>query len=385
MVRRAQQGKGRGGQSTARPGNDFLSTLAFVTDLLPDPTFAIDLGGTVILWNRAMEGLTGVSARDMIGRSGYAYAVPFYGEPRPMLVDLLLKQDTVYEARYDVVRRENDTITAEGPVTIAGVRHYLWGKATKLFDPQGKAIGVIELLRDTTDRKAAEEALRQSEARYKDIFLNVSDLLYLHDLNGTFIETNLATKKETGYTEDDLAQMNIRDILPERHRSRFAHYLQSVLEKGADEGVFTIVTKDGRERAFEYRNSLVHDEHGVPVGVRGSARDITKRLELQKQLRRERDFITTIIDTSPAFFDAIDMTGRVIMMNKVMLEALGYAPGEVLGLDYAETFLSPEEREDFASVVRSLVSTKRPVIHEKWMLKKNGERVLVEWHSRTVL
>lgn len=384
MKRRARQGKDSGARSAARPGNDFLTTLRAVADLLPDPAFAIDLEGAVILWNRAMEDLTGVSARDMIGRSGYAYAVPLYDVPRPMLVDLLLSPDAVYEGRYDVIRRENDTLTAEGAVTIAGVRHYLWGKAAKLVDHRGNIIGVIETLRDTTDRKAAEDALRLSEARYKDIFLNVSDLLFIHDLNGRFIETNLAAKKETGYTDEDLSHMSVQDILPERHRYRFVNYMHNVLEKGSDEGFFTIVAKDGSERIVEYRNSLVRDEKGVPIAVRGSARDITRRLRLQKQLRRERDIIATIIDTSPAFIDTIDMSGRVLMMNKAMLDALGYTPVEILGADYAETFLPEDEREAFASVVHEMVSTKRPVVHEKRILRKNGEAVLVQWHSRVV-
>ena len=64
---------------------------------------------------------------------------------------------------------------------------------------------------EITDRKIAEIALRESELKYRDIFENVSDFLYFHDLEGYFIETNLAAKKNSGYSETDLANMNIKE------------------------------------------------------------------------------------------------------------------------------------------------------------------------------
>ncbi len=361
-----------------------LEDLARLSDSLPDATFAIDTEGTVIIWNKAMASLTGMQAEEMIGRRQGAHAEAFYGERRPMLVDLLFTPDEQAEKQYDWVKREGQTITAQGPATVRGAERYLHAKASLLTDPSGSVIGAIETIRDITDWKKAELALRESEAKYRDIFLNVSDLVYLHDLNGRFMETNLAAKKETGYTEKDLESLRVQDILPERHRDRFVNYLQNVVRKGRDEGFFTIVTKDGTERIIEYRNSLVRDAYGRPTAVRGIARDITQRVTMTRRLRRERDLVKTIIQTSPAFFGAVDVNGSVIMINQAMLEALGYREAEVLGRDYKDLFLPREERESFDNVLRAVVGTGRPVVHETRLTAKNGGVLVVEWRSCAV-
>ena len=108
-----------------------------------------------------------------------------------------------------------------------------------------------------TKLKRAEEALRESKDRYRDIFENVLDLLYFHDLEGNFIETNPAWKKEYGFNDDDLANLNLRDLMPERYRYQFEDYLKRVKENGKDQGFMRVMTKDGSESVLEYRSSLV--------------------------------------------------------------------------------------------------------------------------------
>ncbi|HOS98793.1 MAG TPA: PAS domain S-box protein, partial [Deltaproteobacteria bacterium] len=184
--------------------------LSQVIDFLPDPTFAIDRAGRVTVWNRAMEEMTGVKARDMVGKGDYEYAVPFYGERRPILADLVLHPDPERERSYSSLIRQGDSLYAE---TIGlPSRRFLWGKASPIRDRRGTITGAIESIRDITDHKHIEETVIKSEARYRDIFENVSDYLYLHDLDGVFIETNFANKKESGFSEEELNSLSIRDL-----------------------------------------------------------------------------------------------------------------------------------------------------------------------------
>ncbi|MCX6676509.1 MAG: PAS domain S-box protein, partial [Methanothrix sp.] len=82
------------------------SKLAAIIEFLPDATFVIDLEGIVIAWNRAMEEMTGVNKKDMIGQGDHAYAIPFYGERRRQLLDLLDKDDNEIASNYQYVRRK---------------------------------------------------------------------------------------------------------------------------------------------------------------------------------------------------------------------------------------------------------------------------------------
>ncbi len=76
---------------------------ADIINFLPDATFAIDTKGVVIAWNRAMEMMTGVKTSEILGKDNYEYAIPFYHERRPILIDLVLKDDPVTEGKYPAI------------------------------------------------------------------------------------------------------------------------------------------------------------------------------------------------------------------------------------------------------------------------------------------
>jgi len=88
--------------------------MADIINFLPDPTLAIDKEGVVIAWNRAIEELTGVPAAEMIGKGNYEYAVPFYGERRSILIDLVFKSDVELTRRYySILKKEGNILIAE--------------------------------------------------------------------------------------------------------------------------------------------------------------------------------------------------------------------------------------------------------------------------------
>jgi PAS domain S-box-containing protein len=356
--------------------------LSQVVDFLPDPTFAIDKDGHVIIWNRAMEKLTRISAKEMMGKSNYEHSVALYGERRPVIVDLALKRDHEIEKNYTSILRQGESIYAES--TGLPMKRCLWIKAGPIYDKNGHTIGAIETLRDITDSRLTEDALKKSEAKFRDIFLNVSDYLYLHDLEGNFIETNMAFKKNAGYSEAEITSLSVKDLLPQRHKHRFGNYMRNVMDKGFDEGFLTIINKNGVERVLEYRNSLVTGPEGNAIAVRGSARDITARLRTQRELKKERDFITSIIQTSPAFYDAVDPQGKTIFMNEAMLSALGYKLSDVVGKDYLEKFIPEEEHNLFLEATGSMISLKNPIVHENRVMTRDGRTLSVQWQGKAV-
>jgi PAS domain S-box-containing protein len=152
-----------------------------VIDFLPDATFVIDENNRVLAWNRAMENLTGVSRDEMLGRGDYAYAVPFYGKPRPVLIDLIDTKDPIAGEEYKSLRREGSTIIAEGYISffMRGRRVFLQGMASPLMSADGHRIGAIESIRDITPHREAEERLARAgndlekriEERTRDLVL----------------------------------------------------------------------------------------------------------------------------------------------------------------------------------------------------------------------
>ncbi len=137
--------------------------LADIIEFLPDATFVIDAAGNVTAWNHAMETMTGISARTMIGQGEFAYALPFYGERRPILIDLALKPEEEIEKNYAHLQRKNGILCGEAytPKLRTGTV-YLMATAAALHDGKGNIFGAVECIRDITERKRAQVELEQA-------------------------------------------------------------------------------------------------------------------------------------------------------------------------------------------------------------------------------
>ena len=138
--------------------------LADIIDFLPDATFAVNRAGRVIAWNKSIEEMTGVPKGEMMGMKDYAYAVPFYGELRPILIDLIYMDRKEIEEKYYFVLRKGDQLIAETyvPLLYGGKGAYLWGIASPLYDSSGSIVGAIESIRDITRYKLSEEELKKA-------------------------------------------------------------------------------------------------------------------------------------------------------------------------------------------------------------------------------
>lgn len=137
--------------SPPAPGDTAVAELANLTDSIDQvqyPIFAVDKQGVVIAWNRAIEELTGIQARTIIGQGNYAYAFPIYGEPRPMLIDAILKAASGQDIEmFPGITRDGDTYNGEVErVTIQGKPMQVWGKGTPIFNGKGNVIAAVQSL-----------------------------------------------------------------------------------------------------------------------------------------------------------------------------------------------------------------------------------------------
>ncbi|HSD58892.1 MAG TPA: response regulator [Methanotrichaceae archaeon] len=141
--------------------------LADIINFLPDATFVVNSEGNVIAWNKAIEALTGVKSEEILGLGNYEYSLPFYGERKAILIDLVLKADPELEKDYTNIRRlEDGTLTGEAYMpNIRGRSVYLMGNAAALYNSRGEIVGALESIRDITERKRAEEDLQRAKEK----------------------------------------------------------------------------------------------------------------------------------------------------------------------------------------------------------------------------
>jgi PAS domain S-box-containing protein len=206
-----------------------------IVEFLPDATFVIDRDMKVIAWNRAIEEMTGIPKDDIIGKGDYEYALPFYGERRPLLTDLVFSGDKEIESRYAHVGKKGNTLFAEvySPFMYGGKGAHLWGIATPLYDPVGNVVGAIESIRDITERKQAEkerdDLLKELEAKNRE--MGHFTYTVSHDLRSPLVTIQGFTtmlQKDIEQNERERAENDLKYI--ESAVTKMSAFLSDTLE-----------------------------------------------------------------------------------------------------------------------------------------------------------
>jgi PAS domain S-box-containing protein len=234
-----------------------------------------------------------------------------------------------------------------------------------------------------TKLKRAEEALRENKDRYRDIFENVSDLLYFHDLEGNFIETNPAWKKEYGFNDEDLANLNLRDLIPEGYKYQFEDYLKRVKENGKDQGFMRVMTKDGSESVLEYRSSLIYDSTG-PIGVRGSARDFSEGIQASEALIESEARYRALFKGSAEGILVADIeTKEFIYANPSICRMLGYNEEELKKTGVSD--IHPKaDLEHVISEFEAQARGEKTLAQDIPCLRKDGEIIYADINTSKV-
>jgi PAS domain S-box-containing protein len=144
---------------------------------------------------------------------------------------------------------------------------------------------VAELEERIAERKRAEVALRESEERYRELFENARDAIYVNDLEGNYIRVNRATETLTGYRSEEIVGHNLIDFVAATSvRDVRESFFAKLAEQGETTYEVDVITKDGRRVPVEVRSRAIY-ENGVMVAVQSTARDITEHKLAQNALQ----------------------------------------------------------------------------------------------------
>ena len=254
-----------------------------IIEFLPDATFVIDREKKVIAWNKALEQMTLISKDEIMGKGDYAYSVPFYGIQRPILIDLIGDEDPAIMEKYDFVEKDDSRLTAEVyvPGLYGGKGAYVWVTASPLIGPDGKVYGAIESVRDITQHKIAQEALMQSEQKYRSIFSHGVMGVFQTSIEGCFISLNQTLATMLGYNNPEEVMESMTDIAQQMYfyPDRRSEIIRLLMDKGQISGYVEAFKNRKGEQWFGNLNlRIVRDGEGNFMYIEGFIEDVTDRI-----------------------------------------------------------------------------------------------------------
>lgn len=221
----------------------------------------------------------------------------------------------------EVMSSGNPRLNYEEPQTSPEGRR-IWLRTSKvpLRDANDEIKGVLGTYEDITDRKHAEEALRESEERYRSLFNSINDAVFVHGIGadgspGRIVEVNDIACERLGYTREELLQMRPTDVDAPEALAVLPAVLDRLRVKGHAvwEGVH--VAKDGRRIPVEISDRLF-ELHSGTFGV-ATVRDITDRKQTEEENRCLRNYLVNVIDSMPSVLVGVDTNGCITQWNAV--------------------------------------------------------------------
>ena len=264
-----------------------------IVEFLPDATFVLDQEKKIIAWNHACETLTGATKDTLLGQDDYAHAEPFFGERRPILIDLLDLPMPEVEATYKYVKRQGDKIYAESyiPGFSNGRGAHLWGVASPLYDQHGRRCGAIESVKDISEQKQMEESLRASELKYRELVMLANSIILRWSRDGRITFLNEFGRRFFGYTEEEIIDQElVGTIVPPIERSgRDLRQLMNEIRKDPhqyERNINENILRDGQHVWIDWTNKVVLDDEGQVKQILSIGSDITERMQAEEQIRR---------------------------------------------------------------------------------------------------
>ncbi|MBA2378606.1 MAG: PAS domain S-box protein [Blastocatellia bacterium] len=265
-----------------------------------------------------------------------------------------------------------------------GELHWVRDRGCLIRDEAGEVIYREGVMLDITDRKLAEEAVRNSEERYRNLFENANDIIYVHDLNGNYTDINQAGLKIFGYTREEALQLNMAQIAAPEHLEFVRANLSSKLDCVETQTAYELecIKKDGTRVTLEVNSTAICDK-GVPVAVQGIARDVTDRKHAEESVRDSEERYRDLFENANDLIYTHDLKGNFTSLNRAGERITGYSRDEALTMNISQV-VAPESFESARRMTFRKLAEDNPTTYEIDIISKDGVRVSLELSTRLI-
>ena len=238
-----------------------------------------------------------------------------------------------------------------------------------------------QVKRELTERKRAEEALRESEERYRQIVEKAVDVVYTTNVQGFFTYVNPAAQELTGYLTDELAGMHFTELIPADWRERAQSFYQKQFRERDRETTleFPIITRTGEKKWVEQTVKLLAEGDRV-TGFQSIVRDITERVRAEEALKESEERYRDLFENANDLIQSVAPDGSFVYVNRAWREILGYDEEEIAGLSMVD-IIHPDNLAHCMEIFQRVMSGKRAGKVEAVFVTKDGKKVTVEGNA----
>jgi PAS domain S-box-containing protein len=253
-----------------------LNYFKSIVEHTEDAIVGLDLEGTILTWNPAAESIYGYTENEVVGNSVSILIPPYNADEISLILAWIKSGERV--THYETLRRRKDRSIVNISLSVSPIKN-----------DAGEVIGASSIARDITTSKKMELELQESEEKFREVFNNANDAIFLHPITpdgvpGKFIEVNDVACQRLGYAREELLEMSPMDIDNQETRNEIPQRMAQIIMDGS--GTFEAVnlTNDGMEIPVEVSAHLFN-LRGEKM-VLSILRDMTLRKESEAKLRQ---------------------------------------------------------------------------------------------------
>ena len=214
-----------------------------------------------------------------------------------------------------------------------GAVRWIWDRAFPIFDDAGRVVRLAGVAADITERKHAEEALHESELKYRNLVETSHDLIWTTDGEGRITYLNQASRQIYGYEPEELIGHSFFEMMvPQSHPRNLDEFKETIAGKDKFVDAETIVRhRDGRQIILSANSLVLRDENKNVIGIVGTSRDITERKKAEEALRQSEVRFAGVVNSAMDAVISVDMEQRIVLFNPAAEQMFGCSAKEVIG------------------------------------------------------
>ena len=243
----------------------------------------------------------------------------------------------------------------------------------------GKCVRLSGTFQDITERRKAEEALKQSEKKFRSYVDNSPDGVFIANEKGRYVDVNPAASKITGYSREELLDLSIPDLLQPDYIEKGIKSFQELAEQGSIRVDLGFVTKSGENRFWEVAATKLSDTRFL-----GFTKDITESKKAEEELKASEEKYRNLAENTSDLIATIDLKGNVTYMSRAAEDESGYSVEEIEKMNIRDLLTEESSKLVMEMVQQRLSGIHRNTPFEIDILHKKGFPIPFEIKSTSI-